>query len=123
MTKDEALKRALDDLMVEYDMERTSFAKRVDEIFKPEPVQEPVEDATMQSLKDLWRSVCDEVGKAAFAQPEQEPICPECGLLPLTVKHEWVDMTPEDYAEIFVTARSVDHAARLTTAKLKEKNA
>ena len=44
------------------------------------------------------------------------------GLLPLTVKHEWVDMTPEDYAEIFVTARSVDHAARLTAAKLKEKN-
>lgn len=34
----------------------------------------------------------------------------------------WVDMTPEDYAEIFVTARSVDHAARLTAAKLKEKN-
>jgi hypothetical protein len=39
-----------------------------------QPAQEPVEDATMQSLKDLWRSVCDEVGKAAFAQPEQEPI-------------------------------------------------
>ena len=48
MTKDEALKLALDDLMVEYDMERTSFAKRVDEIFKQalaapvQPVQEPV---------------------------------------------------------------------------------
>ena len=37
-------------------------------------------------------------------------------------KRPWVDMTPEDYAEIFVTARSVDHAARLTAAKLKEKN-
>jgi hypothetical protein len=43
-------------------------------------------------------------------------------LLPLDVPREWVDMTPEDYAEIFVTARSVDHAARLTAAKLKEKN-
>jgi hypothetical protein len=32
------------------------------------------QDATMQSLKDLWRSVCDEVGKAAFAQPVQEPV-------------------------------------------------
>ena len=45
MTKDEALKLALDDLMIEYDMERTSFAKRVDEIFKQAlaaPVQEPV---------------------------------------------------------------------------------
>ena len=34
MTDKKALKLALDDLMVEYDMERTSFAKRVDEIFK-----------------------------------------------------------------------------------------
>jgi len=31
-------------------------------------------DTTMQSLKDLKRSVCDGVGKAAFAQPEQEPV-------------------------------------------------
>ena len=34
-------------------------------------------DATMQSLKDLNRTVCDEVGKAAFAQPaqpQQEPV-------------------------------------------------
>jgi hypothetical protein len=43
-----------------------------------QPAQEPdgrrvQPDATMQSLKDLLRSVCDEVGKAAFAQPEQEP--------------------------------------------------
>jgi hypothetical protein len=39
-------------------------------------VQEPVgkcKDATMQSLKDLWRSVCDEVGKKAFAQPAPIP--------------------------------------------------
>ncbi len=47
MTDKKALKLALDDLMVEYDMERTSFAKRVDEIFKqalaaqqePEPLE------------------------------------------------------------------------------------
>jgi hypothetical protein len=41
----EALKLALDDLMTEYCMERTSFAKRVDEIFKQaleQSVQEPV---------------------------------------------------------------------------------
>ena len=31
-------------------------------------------DATMQSLKDLKRTVCDEVGKAAFAQPQQMPV-------------------------------------------------
>ena len=34
----------------------------------------------------------------------------------------WVDLTPQDYAEIFRTARSVDYAARLAAAKLKEKN-
>ena len=38
------------------------------------------QDATMQSLKDLKRSVCDELGKAAFAQPAQERnFCPRCG--------------------------------------------
>jgi len=34
---------------------------------------QPAQDALMQSLKDLKRSVCDEVGKAAFAHPAQEP--------------------------------------------------
>jgi len=37
-------------------------------------------------------------------------------------KRPWVDLTPQDYAEIFRTARSVDYAARLAAAKLKEKN-
>ena len=44
--KDEALKLALDDLIAEYHMETSSFAKRVDEIFKQAlaapTVQEPV---------------------------------------------------------------------------------
>jgi hypothetical protein len=39
----------------------------------PPAAAQPAQDATMQSLKDLKRSVCDEVGKAAFAQPAQEP--------------------------------------------------
>jgi hypothetical protein len=34
IAKDEALKLALDDLIAEYHMEASSFAKRVDEIFK-----------------------------------------------------------------------------------------
>ena len=38
----EALKLALDDLMAEYCMERTSFAKRVDEIFK-QALEQPVQ--------------------------------------------------------------------------------
>jgi len=37
-------------------------------------------------------------------------------------KKPWVDLTPQDYAEIFRTARSVDYAARLAATKLKEKN-
>ena len=55
---------------------------------------------------------------------KHDPLFTPLGQLwPLVVKREWVDMTPQDYAEIFVTARSVDHAARLATAKLKERNA
>jgi hypothetical protein len=37
-------------------------------------------------------------------------------------KKPWVELTPQDYAEIFVTARNIDHATRLTAEKLKEKN-
>ena len=39
------------------------------------------QDATMQSLKDLKRSVCDEVGKAAFAQPAQELVKYKCTVI------------------------------------------
>jgi hypothetical protein len=38
------------------------------------------------------------------------------------IQRTWVDLTPQDYAEIFRTARSVDYAARLAATKLKEKN-
>jgi len=38
------------------------------------------------------------------------------------LQRTWVDLTPQDYAEIFRTARSVDYAARLAATKLKEKN-
>ena len=49
-------------------------------------LDEDAPDATMQSLKDLWRSVCDEVGKAAFAQPAQE--------------RTWVSLTDDQIKEI-----------------------
>jgi hypothetical protein len=55
---------------------KAASAKTIDEVnwLDHEPDGRRAEqDATMQSLKDLWRSVCDEVGKAAFAQPAQEP--------------------------------------------------
>jgi hypothetical protein len=66
--KDEALKLALDDLIAEYDMETSSFAKRVNEIFKqalaaqPAPVQ-PV--PWSQALESVWAEPDD----TAPAQP------------------------------------------------------
>ena len=65
------------------------------------------QDATMQSLKDLKRSVCDEVGKAAFAQPAKRP---------------WVDLTDEDLNEIFAVAMTGEGAVHLALEKIKEKN-
>jgi hypothetical protein len=80
---------------------------------------QPTQDAIMQSLKDLKRSVCDEVGKAAFAQPAQEPVCPDCkaGVLyecvacssnnyPLQGAQEpvawiWKDMREQDIVSLF----------------------
>jgi len=70
------------------------------------------QDATMQSLKDLKRSVCDELGKAAFAQPAQRP---------------WVDLTDEDWEHIHdMRGTSLDNfsqGAVWAKAKLKERNA
>jgi hypothetical protein len=54
--KDETLKLALDDLMVEYDMERASFAKRVDEIFKQATPEQPSAlalDKMAENARDL----------------------------------------------------------------------
>ena len=65
------------------------------------------------------------------AQPEQEPMFTyeqvkahiQAAMMSTTPpQRTWVDLTPQDYAEIFRTARSVDYAARLAAAKLKEKN-
>jgi hypothetical protein len=73
VTKDEALKLALDDLIAEYHMETSSFAKRVDEIFKQAlsaPVQKGAIGAAYQ--KSPW----DEKGISMPppAAPVQEPV-------------------------------------------------
>ena len=94
------------------------------------------QDATMQSLKDLKRSVCDEVGKAAFAQPAQEPVCPACKAEvlyecvacssnkypPQPPQRPWVDLTPQDLNEIFAVAMTGEGAVHLALEKIKEKN-
>ena len=67
------------------------------------------QDATMQSLKDLKRSVCDEVGKAAFAQPAKRP---------------WVDLTDEEIQDCdpHEDCWHLFKIARAVLAKSKEKN-
>ena len=92
-----------------------------DKLAQPEQEQ----DATMQSLKDLWRSVCDGVGKAAFAQPAQEPVAfinaeqrtfewakptswhtptvvnlPKIPLYTAPPKRPWVDLTDESVTQV-----------------------
>ena len=55
MDKDEVLKLALDDLIAEYHMETSSFARRVDDIFKEAlvaPVQEPVAWLDLSKMSD-----------------------------------------------------------------------
>ena len=112
-----------------------------------QPAQE--QDATMQSLKDLWRSVCDGVGKAAFAQPAQEPVAlvidgvlvksalPEkyTGHLYTTPpQRPWQEPTESEWFDWWrvskiadATEAEIDFAdflviAQAVTAKLKEKN-
>ena len=51
----EAMKLALDDLIAEYHMENSSFAKRVDDIFKEVSAQrKPLTD---EEIEKVWRSV------------------------------------------------------------------
>jgi hypothetical protein len=76
--KDEALKLALDDLIAEYHMETSSFAKRVDEIFKqalaaqPAPVQVPVAAKDWEGAEYwmplAWELCADECGEEACTE-------------------------------------------------------
>ena len=71
------------------------------------PPAQPEQDATMQSLKDLWREVCDNVGKQYFAQPPQRT---------------WVGLTEEETDDIIANAIDKVDALIQTVDKLKEKN-
>jgi hypothetical protein len=74
MTDKETLKLALDDLMVEYDMERTSFAKRVDEIFKQAPPEQPSPVTSLQALAlDKMAENARELG-LDYEPAQQEPV-------------------------------------------------
>ena len=81
--------------------------------------QEPVAYLTRRKIggtEGLLRA--DMVDKSAKNQETHDFI----PLYTAPPQRTWVDMTPQDYAEIFRTARSVDYAARLAAAKLKELN-
>jgi len=74
----EALKLALDDLMAEYCMERTSFAKRVDEIFKQalaaavqDPVAKYIGECSEVSLVQLYEDV--KKGTNFYTTPPAQP--------------------------------------------------
>ena len=95
---------------------------------------QPVQDATMQSLKDLKRSVCDEVGKAAFAQPAQEPVedvveyfADGTRTVRIAPQRPWVYLTDEELLQLsnkwrIIYGGHVDDFAKEIEAKLKEKN-
>ena len=110
-----------------------------------QPAQE--QDATMQSLKDLWRSVCDGVGKAAFAQPAQEPVAfinaeqrtfewakptswhtptvvnlPKISLYTAPPQRPWVGLTDEEFQLIYDMGRTPTGMMEMVEAMLKEKN-
>ena len=81
------------------------------EALAQEPVAWVLEDVCEGQYIDgrprkIWWECSKGVGTAFYTHPQRT----------------WADLTPQDYAEIFRTARSVDYAARLAAAKLKEKN-
>jgi hypothetical protein len=138
MTKDEALKLALDDLMVEYDMERTSFAKRVDEIFKQalaaqqehEPENEPY--VSLASVQELQRYSPNgeggmEVDSLGAYVKLQDVTTPPAAQRP------WVGLTDEEIKDVAASCMwwvreqdILDDAiefAKAYEAKLRSKNA
>jgi hypothetical protein len=109
MTKDEALKLALDDLIAEYHMETSAFAKRVDEIFK-QARSAPVQDIGVEQDERVFARI--EARKNRDAAHKE------------TAQRSWIGLTDE---EVFETHKQVDSMQYLTfgkaiEAKLREKN-
>jgi len=130
--KDEELKLALDELMEEYDMVSSSFAKRVDEIFKQAlaaPVQEPVawwitqmdmdgkiDSFAVTSDYDYAKSVCD----LDIAAPRPLVFGDDT---PPAAQRQWVGLTDQDKLHIEIMGGKSDvMLAEMVEAKLKERN-
>jgi hypothetical protein len=81
-TKDEALKKALNDLIAEYHMETSSFAKRVDEIFEQALAAQP---APVQPMAHIMGEIdhTGKVWKPVQPAPVREPVATLFGSLPV----------------------------------------
>lgn len=87
-TKDEALKLALDDLIAEYHMEQSSFAKRVDDIFK-QALAAPVREPNIGALGMPVNVPVTAPGSASRSANSAESFCKQChGLGYYDVGHE-----------------------------------
>jgi Mg2+ and Co2+ transporter CorA len=133
MNKDEALKMALDDLIAEYHMETSSFAKRVDEIFKQalaaqhEPENEPFVSLASVQEPVAWMFDCGNGGRM-YA----EDLDASVGWLPLyttppAAQRQWVGLSQDELDAMFSNTikgkKLVNYVARAIEAKLREKNA
>jgi hypothetical protein len=118
------------DLLVEYDMEKTAFAKDLRAVLAPQPKQEQGEPNIQSYLeKDnlqpvAWMDI-DEKGAASglryWSEPDNRH---EVALYITPPQRTWVGLTDD---EIFETHKQVDSMQYLTfgkaiEAKLKEKN-
>ena len=121
--KDEALKLVLDDLIAEYHMETSSFAKRVNEIFKqaiaaqPAPVQDlpfGVGGGLVAIKTLLSRDPCVHANTAIEMI---DAILKEH----TAAQKPWVGLTDEERNECTQSPFTADQH-RAIEAKLKEKN-
>jgi hypothetical protein len=119
--KDEALKLALDELMEEYDMVSSSFAKRVDEIVKQAlaaPVQDSTCSETLRAQGKAYPRTCRKCGLGpCIGAPKQSPAAQR-----QSVRSTWVGLTDEERESIVKEYQSRLATALIIEAKLKEKN-
>jgi hypothetical protein len=111
--KDEALKLALDDLIAEYQMETSSFAKRADEIFKQalaQPaVQEPV--AWLEILRNNKTATDEVIG--AFLRGHAEHLTGETFVLATPPAQQALAAQPAPVQPVAHIVGEIDHTGKV----------